>query len=166
MSATRLHKLTVLFLTLLYGLVGVMGEVLHDLVTDPEVLWVVSQPSERAGYYHWHGPDFHGHFHRQASRSVHRHDVRHHHHIAEEAGGAGDEEQPTAVIAWQERIHQPHSCPILSLVSTLAIGYGGERAAALILDLLITPSSEDGIVSAFELAFSSYARGPPSCPLV
>jgi hypothetical protein len=166
MSATRWHKLTALLLTLLYGVVGLTGEVLHDLVTDPGWLWAVSQPAESAGYYHWHGPDYHGHFHRHAPGSDHRHDVAHHRHVAQNGGGTSGEEDATAFVAWQERIHRPHACPVLTLVSTLALGHGGGCSAALILDVLVTPSREDGMVHPFEVALSFQARGPPCGLLV
>jgi hypothetical protein len=152
MSATRLHKLTAVTFAVLYGVVGVTGEGLHYLLTDPALLWSGSQSAESVVYYHTHGPDYHGHFHR------HTHDG-HHRHVAHDDDGG----RPTDEIAiTDERLsHEPHACPALVLVSTLKLAHGGCCLAEIILDSFVSATFHSSALRACEVARSFYPRGPP-----
>jgi hypothetical protein len=155
MSGTRLHRLTTIYLAVVYGVVGLTGESLHYLVSDPTVLWSSWRSGETVVFYHRHGPGDHGHFHR------HVHDGDHRHGTYESAGGA-DRANQTAALTTQFSSHQSHDCPILSVVSTLKLGHGGMCKMLIVLDALVTPSSESGVVAALNLPRSLGARGPPS----
>jgi hypothetical protein len=153
MSATRLHKLTAVFFAVLYGVVGFTGETLHYLATDPALLWSGSQSGV---YYHTHGPDYHGHFHR------HTHDGHHHHsHVASVAERRAAQSPDEISLTSAESSHQPHACPLLTLVSTLKLSQAGCVPAAIILDALVAPSHEYEAVRAHKLALEAYPRGPP-----
>jgi hypothetical protein len=153
MSAIRLHKLATIYLVALYGVVGVSGESLHYLATNATEFW--SQPQSEAGetvvYYHVHGPDYHGHFHRH----THKHDHS-------DATKAVHQKSRHAAIDSQRTAHQPHGCPILTIVSTLKLGHSVCGPTSVILDSLVTPNWESNVVNAFEMAGSFYARGPPT----
>jgi hypothetical protein len=157
MPVTRLHSLTTICLAALYGVVGLTGSSLYYLTTDvPGTGESSSSPSdETVVYFHTHGPGQEGHFHRH---TVHRHlsgattDVHH----------KGRQGKYEAAIALEGTTHQPHSCAILTLVSTLKLGHTAFCANSIILDSLITPTWESGIISAFDVVRYSYARGPPS----
>jgi hypothetical protein len=155
MSATRLHKLTALCFAVLYGLVGVTGESLHYLLTDPALLWPASQAAHSTAYYHTHGPDYHGHFHR------HTHDAHHAHHaFVDERRAAGSHDELS--LSDGESTHEPHACPSLALVSTLKIGHSTLCAASVLLDSLVTQAYDRHDVWTFNVAIDFQARGPPS----
>jgi hypothetical protein len=150
MSATRLHRLSAIGLTALYGVVGLTGESLHYLVTDPTVLWSQVRAEETVVYYHSHGPGDHGHFHRHSKSDC------------EPPTG-----KPDTAVAFtsQQSIHQSHECPILTVVSTLKLGHASSCATPIILDAFVTPSCEGGVIAAFDVPLSLGARGPPSGPI-
>jgi hypothetical protein len=154
MRATRPQSLIAVLLAVLYGLVGLTGESLHYLVTDPAALWASSSSAEPAGYFHTHAPDNHGHFHRHAHHGQHAHvaivDVRH----------AGQAEQ-SAAVSPKRTSHKPHACPILTLVSTLKLGHADGSAIAIHFDNLITPTWQSAAFQTFRLAVYSHARAPP-----
>jgi hypothetical protein len=157
MSATRLHKLTAVSFAVLYGVVGFTGETLHYLLTDPALLWSGSQSAESGVYYHTHGPDYHGHFHR------HTHDGHHHHsHAAGVAERRAAQSPDEVSLTTAESGHQPHACPLVTLVSTLKLSQAGCAPAAIMLDALIAPSHERDDVWAHEVALDAYPRGPPA----
>jgi hypothetical protein len=106
-------------------------------------------------YYHTHGPDYHGHFHRHVHTADHSHDApstTHRSHIDDHSAEFGTEQ-----IA-----HEPHACPLLSLVSTLKLGNAECGATFVIFSVLVTPTFERGRAIAVDVAFSWDARGPPS----
>ena len=151
MSATRLKKRTAATFAVLYGLVGVTGEGLHYLLTDPLLFRATEHSHASGGYYHTHGPDYHGHFHR------HTHDGHHSHFASDDAG------RPTngTEITDDGSSHEPHGCPVLVLLSTLKLGHAGACATDIILDTLISATSHCGAVHAIDVSLSSYPRGPP-----
>jgi hypothetical protein len=153
MTASRLHRLTTVCLALLYGLVGVSGESLHYLVTDPAAIWSVAPPERTVVYYHTHGPDHHGHFHRH----VHHGD---HSHTSVPAARGEQEEERHLAFTTEHITHEPHACPLLTLVSTLKLGNVGEPTI-LIIDTFETPNIEFNRFAESSLAFSWSARGPP-----
>jgi hypothetical protein len=154
MPVTRLHRLTTICLAALYGVVGLTGASFYYLTTDATGDSSNSPTDETVVYFHTHGPGQEGHFHRHI---VHRHlsgattDV----HKARQG-----KFEPT--IASEGTTHQPHSCAILTLVSTLKLGYAAFCTNSIILDSLVTPTWESGTISAFDVVRYSYARGPPS----
>jgi hypothetical protein len=154
MSATRLHSLTAVFLAALYGVVGFTGESLHYLVTSPTTFWSNSRSSETV-YYHVHAPDYHGHFHRHAHHGGHSHaaiDVTHDSRQARQG----------VAITSSDWDHEPHACPILTIVASIKLGHAACCPAPIILDSAGTPSCERALFPAFEIASSLFARGPPS----
>ena len=154
MSATRLHRPTAILLAVLYGVVGLAGESLHYLLTDPALVWSSMPSGESGGYYHTHAPDYHGHFHRHEHHAHHEH----HSHVA-----VRNTRQPTDEPALTSDLstHEPHACPLLAVVSTLKLGHAGCCTAATIDDSLITPTFERGTARALAMALHPSARGPP-----
>ena len=73
MSTMRMHRLTAIYLVVLYGVVGITGESLHYLVVNPTAIWSSPPSGEVVVYYHTHGPDYHGHFHRHVHTADHSH---------------------------------------------------------------------------------------------
>ena len=156
MPGTRLHRLTTIYLAAVYGVVGLTGESLHYLTTDVTGFWSNSPSDEveTVVYYHVHGPDYQGHFHRYT----------YHRHLSGATTDVHDKARQgiyDAAIALEGTTHQPHTCPILTLVSTLKLGHAGCCTNSIILDSLVTPTWESGVISAFEVARYSFARGPP-----
>jgi hypothetical protein len=147
MSAPLLHRLSAICLAALYGVVGLTGESLHYLVSDPTVLWSSWGAGDTVVFYHRHGPGDHGHFHRHTSTT------------SERPTGTPN---TTAAISSQQSIHQSHECPILTVVSTLKLGHASSCATPIILDAFVRPSCEGGVFAAFEVRLSLSARGPPS----
>jgi hypothetical protein len=145
MAASRLHTLTRLFLAVLYGVVGFTGESLHYLLTDPALFSSSAQPAS-SSYYHTHGPDYHGHFHR------HAHDESRH----------GSQSADRTSLTADESTHHPHACPLLTLVSTLKLSHADYRAVSIVLERQIAPCFECVVVGASEIALNSYPRGPPT----
>ena len=154
MPVARLHRLTTICLAALYGVVGLTGSSLYYLITDVKRDSANSPSDETVVYFHTHGPGQEGHFHRHI---VHRHPsgaTTVGHHKSRRASY-------DAAIAGQGPRHQPHSCAILTLVSTLKLSHAPFSTNSLILDSLVTPTWESGVVSSFDVVRYSYARGPP-----
>jgi hypothetical protein len=132
----------------MYGMVGVSGESLHYLATNPAGFLTDSQAVDTVVYYHVHGPDYHGHFHRHA----------HHVHRVQQVprtpfhGPALTSDSP---------IHKPHACPLLSLVSTLKLSCASWCTASVILDTVVTSYCEGEFIDSRAFVRNSYARGPP-----
>ena len=158
MSLARLHNLTKIYLAVVYGVVGLSGESLHYLAANSTALWTNPPSGEEVVYYHTHGPDYHGHFHRH----VHTAD---HSNIAPAAGHESRTHEHSAEFAPEQITHESHACPLLSLVSTLKLGSAGCCATVVHFKVLVTPTFERDCVSEFVVAFSSSARGPPGCSL-
>ena len=152
-----MHRPTAIYLVVLYGVVGISGESLHYLVANPTVLWSSPPAGEVVVYYHTHGPDYHGHFHR------HIHSADHSHECPQPRASRAHER--TAEFAPEQITHESHACPLLSLVSTLKLGSAGDCAAVVNFKALVTPTFERTRVSELEVTFSSSARGPPGCSL-
>jgi hypothetical protein len=157
MSATGLHKLTAVFFAALYGVVGLTGDSLHYLISDPSVLWSSAKNEESEGYYHVHAPDYHGHYHRHTHHGHHSHSVTTSHH--------GDRSKHAGLVETSRGTHHEHACPLLALVSTLKVGHGGCCPASIILDRLVAPIWEAEFIPAFEAALNSCPRGPPASTL-
>jgi hypothetical protein len=154
MSATRLHKVSAVYLAVMYGVVGFTGESLHYLVTDPLGIWAGCSSVRPAGFYHVHAPDHHWHFHRHSHRG--------HHHHEEKIAGAEQETDETAVTA-QRVAHEPHGCPLLALVSLLKLGHGEGATRHIFLQPLAACSIERFAFGRFVVASTLFARGPPPC---
>lgn len=152
MSATQLYRLTTIHLAVLYGVVGLTGESLHYLSTNPSALWSRTSSSQVVVYYHVHGPDYQGHFHRHVHHGDHSHSATHEHASREKDGVA---------ITVPQLNHQPHACPLLTLVAKLKLGHADGAAACLALDELITPTCGHEGLATLEVSFSFDARGPP-----
>jgi hypothetical protein len=150
---TRLHGLTTACLAALYAVVGLTGSSLYYLTTDVVGNSSNSLSDETVVYFHTHGPGQEGHFHRH---NIHRHlsvaTTRHH-------APQGNHE---AAIALDGNTHRPHSCAILSLVSTLKLGHAARSPNLIILDSLVIPIWESGTICARDVVRYSYARGPPA----
>src|SRR3954447_6575609 len=137
MSVTRLHRLTTICLAVLYGVVGITGSSLYFLTTDVTGDSSRSPADETVVYFHTHGPGQEGHFHRH---TVHRH----------LSGTTTDSHQKARQGKYETSItlmgtaHHPHSCAILTLVSTLKLGHAAFCANLIILDSLVTPTWESG----------------------
>src|SRR3954453_13214773 len=157
MPVTGLHRLTTICLAALYGVAGLTGSSLYYLAMDLTGAGdsANSPGDETVVYYHTHGPGQEGHFHRHIA---HRHlsatttDV---HHKAQRG-------KPEAAITFEGITHQPHSCAILTLVSTLKLGHAAFCDNSIRLDSFVTPIWESGINSASNIVRYSYPRGPPS----
>src|SRR4051794_28255052 len=152
MPVTRLHRLTTICLAALYGVVGITGSSLYYLTTDATGDSSRSPSDETVVYFHTHGPGQEGHFHRH---TVHR-------HLSAKTDIHKPRQGKYAVsITLEGTTHQPHSCAILTLVSTLKLGHAAFCANLIILDSLVTPTWESGTLSAVNVVRCSYARGPP-----
>jgi hypothetical protein len=154
MSIARLHSLTTIYLAALYCVVGLTGESLHYLITDPGVFWASSESAQTVVYYHTHGPDYHGHFHRHTHHE-------HHSHITNLASHGARHAEKSAAVSTYQIVHQPHACPLLALVSTLKLGSAAGVAANINPDSLITRPCEIGVFFALDSALYSFVRGPP-----
>jgi hypothetical protein len=154
MPSNRLQRLTAIYLVVLYGVVGLTGGSLHYLVADLTDAWSTSDSVEVVTYYHVHAPDYHGHFHRHSNHV--------HHASAEIARNKPAHRSQRSAAATPERpIHQPHACPLLSLVSALKLVYASGCTPPIFLDLVGTqPLHADSLV-ATEVVADSLARGPP-----
>lgn len=155
MSVTGLHRLTTICLAALYGVVGLTGSSLYYLTADATGELSNSPTDDTVVYYHTHGPGQEGHFHRHTS---HRYlsgtttDVQHNHRHGKNE----------AAITLEGTTHHPHSCALLTLVSTLKLSHAAVSNNAIFLDSLVTPTWERGIISAMDVVRCSYPRGPPS----
>ena len=150
-----LHRLTVCWLAAVYGLVGLTGESLHYLVEDLGTRGSLS-PSASAGYFHCHGPDYHGHFHRSRSQMT----------ASEQSGdparNAGETGRPDGNFQSQHNGHEPHACPLLSLLANLKLGHS---ATATVLAAPAKSSElycESSTEWQFQATFCNLARGPPA----
>jgi hypothetical protein len=153
MSATRLYRLTAIHLAVLYGVVGLTGESLHYLSTDPAAVWSASEAGQTVVYYHVHGPDFHGHFH--------RHVLHEHHSHTATRGHASHRAKDDVALTTPQSTHRPHACPALTLVAKLKLGYADGGAAALPFDELATPTCAGEVLASLVVALDFNARGPP-----
>jgi hypothetical protein len=151
----RLHGLTTICLTALYAVVGLTGSSLYYLTTDVQGNSSNSSSDETVVYFHTHGPGQEGHFHRH---TIHR-------HLSVATTGPhlhARQGKYEAAIALDGNTHRPHSCAILTLVSTLKLSHAAVCNNAIFLDSLVTQTWEGGIISALDVMRYSYARGPPS----
>jgi hypothetical protein len=155
MSSPRLQSLTKIYLAVVYGVVGLTGESLHYLAASPMALWTSPQPGEVVVYYHTHGPDYHGHFHRHVHTAGHSHAVPSTSHKSRT-------EEHSAKIGTEHIAHEPHACPLLSLVSTLKLGNADCGATFVIFGAIVTPTFERDCATEIDVSFSSSARGPPA----
>jgi hypothetical protein len=154
MSGTRLHKLTTFYLAAMYGVVGLTGQSLHYWAVDPTSVWASSPAAATVVYYHTHGPDYHGHFHR------HTHDGDHS-HAPHDATHQARRAERTPGVAPQQSIHESHACPLLTLVSTLKLGHGGLAAPQIAPALLVSGTFQSGVFLTLSVTLCSFARGPP-----
>jgi hypothetical protein len=152
-----MRNVTAMYLAVLYGVVGVGGESLHYLAADPTVLWSGTPSGDVLVYYHTHGPDYHGHFHRQVN---HHHDD--HSHASPATAQKPDASERSPAFAPEAITHEPHACPLLSLVSTLKLTSADCCATVVILDALVAPIFVHDWAAEFDAIFSQSARGPPS----
>jgi hypothetical protein len=155
MFGPRLRSLTTLYLATVYGLVGLTGESLHYLAMGPVSTWSRSSAATIV-YYHTHGPDFHGHFHR------HTHHGHHSHVPSDDLTHQDRAAQRSPAVAPEQSIHEPHACPLLTLVSTLKLGHAGPAARHFGAGLIITKTSERGVFHLHLAPLDSLARGPPT----
>jgi hypothetical protein len=156
MSARWLHNLTAIFLATLYGVIALSGESLHYLATEGWNLWSSERQVESTVYFHVHGPDFHGHFHR------HTHHGSHSHTATEDVAKSNESTSRNVAFASLNWIHEPHACPILSLVFNLKLSHGGCCTTLIILDRVVAPTWEVKSIAAFETAPNFSPRGPPA----
>src|SRR4029079_3399477 len=116
MPVARLHRLTTICLAALYGVVGLTGSSLYYLSTDVKGDSSNSPSDETVVYFHTTGPGQEGHFHRHTFHRQLSGATREVHH-------KGRQGKYDATIALEGITHQPHSCAILTLVSTLKLGH-------------------------------------------
>jgi hypothetical protein len=135
----------------LYGVVGFTGESLHYLSSELIERPSDSQSDEVVVYYHVHAPDFHGHFHKHR---VHR-------HTGIAAAGTDAKSKTRTSITVEGPKHQQHACPALTLISTLKLLLVGGCTPPIILDSLVTPSTDASIALALKPLLEFQARGPP-----
>lgn len=149
-----LQRLTVCWLAAVYGLVGLTGESLHYLVEDLGTRGSLS-PAASAGYFHCHGPDYHGHLHRN-SQATDSAQCGASAHNAEEAG------RPDGKFRPQHNGHEPHACPLLAVVATLKLGHSATAAVFIASEksseFYCAPFSQ----WQFHATLCNYARGPPA----
>ncbi len=156
MPGTWLHRLTTIYLAALYGVVGLSGDSLHYLATNFTSFWSesASDSVETVVYYHVHGPDYHGHFH--------RHTIHVHHSATAAVDRAAGQSKHQIAVTCEQSAHQPHSCPLLRLVSTLKLVQAAGLAASHLLDSLVTSLWQADDLIASEVVLESYVRGPPA----
>jgi hypothetical protein len=164
MTAPRLHKLTALYLAVVYGVVGMTGGALHYLVGDWTGVWSSSQtvaaekpqkPRKSKAVYHVHGPDFIPHLHQveepdqpEANETARNDDAR---------------KRPR--LASPQSVHEPHACPLLSLVQTLKLSQIQNGTTCLGVTLRGSLTCEQEARREFQLVCSPFARGPPRAHL-
>jgi hypothetical protein len=153
MPGTWLHRLTTVYLAALYGVVGLTGDSLHYLATNLTEIWTESDPVETVVYYHVHGPDFYGHFH--------KHTAHVHHAPATNAHRPARQSKPYIAVTSEQSTHQPHACPLLRLVSTLKLVQACALAPSHLRDSIVTNSCQSDAFFAPQVVLDSYARGPP-----
>lgn len=153
--SVRLKKLTVVYLAVIYGLVGFTGESLHYLVEDISLIASSDPADVSGGYFHSHQPDYHVHFH-------------HYHHHGENqttAASSRDNSRTEPVggsLNTGEQFHHLHACPLLTIVSQLKLGQGGCVLAIVDFDESHVAVGERNTCRLLEAVFSSLARGPPA----
>jgi hypothetical protein len=159
MPRTWLHRLVAICLGALYGAVGFTGGSIHYLATDAWGIWSHLRQADSGGYYHVHAPDFHGHYHRHVHHGSHSHDGHPHTAVAIRNDACrstqGGIHKPSADS------HESHSCPLLSLVSTLKLSHAHGCIATIILESIVAPSGEACFIPTFERALAQCPRGPP-----
>jgi len=151
--SVRLKNLTALTLVVLYGLVGMTGVSLHYLADESNLAAFDGPALASGGYFHSHQPDNHLHFH-------------HHHHGARQVEPTTPQSsvevgQAATSLGRNYQFHNPHACPLLTLVSQLRLGQGGWVAIRIESDVLHASSGEANLRHAFGLASLVHARGPP-----
>lgn len=150
----RLLHTTALGLAVFYSVVGLTGESLHYLVQSLNS--PVSNPpaadseGELVVYFHSHGPDHHGHFHR--------------HYAPRQAKGASQAEtdaESSEHLRHGRRFHSEHACPLLTLTSVIKLSAGGGAVFAFDLDdIAAFEWPVDDLCSSVVHSGNS-ARGPP-----
>ena len=146
-------KSTAILLAALYGLVGLTGESLHYLSEDVGLAFRQLQIADSGGYFHSHQPDNHVHFH--------------HHHGEEETAKVNGyteskSDQNTRKVKPSKQFHNPHGCPLLTIVSQLKL------SQILGYFSVVIPKTSQFFLGNFDLCHTIsrvskyYARGPPS----
>ncbi|MEQ8209188.1 MAG: hypothetical protein RH917_05100 [Lacipirellulaceae bacterium] len=161
MRRTKRQTATAIALTAMYLVVGLGGQSLHYLVdsTASASTDSVAEEAHHQGYHHFHGPDFHVHYHgpvksvRTASSTSTKTDNK------REKNSGADYDEPGEQ-------HEPHACPLLAVLSDL------EQSQVGLIGWFLEDTSSTQIASETE----SFAhrestrlhqpRGPPSFPLV
>jgi hypothetical protein len=151
--------LTSVVLAVAYGVVGLTGESLHYLITDPSALWTDPGAVAATGYFHTHAPDHHRHFHR------HSHPAHHHHHHVGHAR-ASEVSQPgfdryADAIAPSDTSHYEHACPVLVLLSTLKLGHADSTATPITLERSFAALGAAQSLPSLHSERAFQARAPP-----
>lgn len=180
MKQKKLQTATAIALTAMYLVVGLGGESLHYLVdsaashllssqvtdaeaTDTEATEaeVLAEAAHHHGYHHFHGPDFHVHYHGPAKTKR-----------------AGKQAYSTSQVAKQKNRdsgaayhepgeqHQPHACPLLAVCSALELSQVGLAGWFLEVPTCTQIESETQTFALCEFARLHQPRGPPTCRIV
>jgi hypothetical protein len=157
MPATRFQRLARVALAGILGVVWVAGGSTHNLFWDVSGPAADSKAVEAVVYFHVHGPDYHGHFHRH-TRHVHRGELA----LAQRRAADTSKGKPAFDSGWTS--HAPHDCAILCLAAKLKLFHGGCSTPAILIDSLVTSSRQSGSLLVPEVVLDFHARGPPSAP--
>ncbi|QDS97092.1 hypothetical protein [Adhaeretor mobilis] len=166
MNRIKLQSATAIALSLLYLAIGLAGESLHYFVesalvesgssvstgTAAEVL----AGEASSGFYHFHGPDFHVHYHGPVKVA------------GSETSTATKKQQKESGATFQEsgQQHQPHACPLLAVLATLKLGQGGLASWSLEVTACHRVHGNAHELAARGFSQCYLARGPPSLRIV
>jgi hypothetical protein len=153
------RNLTALGLTMIYVIVGFLGESLHYVASGEHGFSREPAGAKSSVYGHCHAPDFHFHFHRHVHEGELAHPDGH-----GPTGRLADHPHERSIRALA-RPHEPHACPLLALIGTLKSGF--VRLAAGIVELpdFVQDVAHHPTCRALVRASASSARGPPPATL-
>jgi hypothetical protein len=158
MPATRLQRLARVTLAGILGVVGVAGGSTHVLINDASEPATAADAVQTVVYFHVHGPDYHGHFHRHVRHVQRGHLASAGYRAAHKSKGG-----PAFDTDWTN--HKPHGCPALCLTAKLKLFHGDGSTPAILKDSLVTGSRQPGVLIVPEVVLDFHARGPPSASL-
>jgi len=166
MPHPKLQTTTAIALAMLYLVVGLAGESLHYLaesastqVTGAATESQGSDATHAHGYHHFHGPDFHVHYHGPVKRARNKPSPN---------SETSKQQRRCTGVAFEEPVgqHQPHACPLLAVLSTLKLGQGELPSWSLETTTCLSVDCERQVSATCGFTRLHLARGPPSLRIV
>ncbi|MAT71895.1 MAG: hypothetical protein CMJ58_20520 [Planctomycetaceae bacterium] len=167
-----LQRIAACLLILLYLGGGVFGVALNQLLPDGGIIADRSVPgdspaasSSGGGFFHFHGPDFHVHYHRLPAAASGWTEVD---DDPEPAPAPADREsRHESQSAQQAELHRPlalhveHASPLLTLTRLLQSGFFTSDAPCLLSQLASTGGPPASIAAPQVWQLAPCGRGPP-----